>query len=196
AGQVEQDLAQPGGITRLAGELLAGAAPARQLLIVIDQAEELLNPAIAEAERRRFASLLLEATGGPVRAVATIRTEFLDPLSALAAETGMPGATFLVPPLARDPLPLGLPRPPRPARRAGIDASDERVARMVSDTGSGEALPLLAYVLNQLATGVTRGGELSAERYDALDGVHGAFSRQADTALAEAAAATGRPPAA
>jgi len=186
---VSENLARPGGITRLAAELLADAAPARQLLIVIDQVEELLDSDIPEPQRKRFAELLLEATGGPVRAVATIRTEFLDPLSVLAAETGLPVATFLVQPLARDMLPLVI---TGPARHAGIDISDELVGRLVTDTGSGEALPLLAYILNQLAIGVTRGGALPAERYDALGGVRGALSRQADAALAEAAATTSR----
>jgi hypothetical protein len=36
-GQVAEDVARPGGITRLAAELLADAAPARQLLLVVDQ---------------------------------------------------------------------------------------------------------------------------------------------------------------
>jgi hypothetical protein len=35
-------------------------------------------------------------------------------------------------------------------------------ARLVADTESGEALPLLAFTLSQLAEGVGRGGELSA----------------------------------
>jgi WD40 repeat protein len=130
--KVEEDLARPGGITRLAAELVADAAPAR-----------------------------------------------------------LPVATFLVRPLARDMLPLVI---TGPARHAGIGVSDELVARMVADTGSGEALPLLAYVLNQLAVGVTRGGALSPERYDTLGGVRGALSRQADAALADAAATTGRAP--
>src|SRR5215470_10254396 len=172
--------------------MLAGAGRHRGLAWTIDQAEELLDPAVPQPQCRRFAELLLEATGGPVRAVATIRTEFLDPLSVLAAETGLPVATFLVRLLARDMLPLVI---TGPARHAGIDVSDELVARMVADTGGGEALPLLAYVLNQLAIGVTRGGELSAGRYDALGGVRGALSRQADAALAEATATTGRGPA-
>jgi hypothetical protein len=52
-----------------------------------------------------------------------------------------------------------------PARHAGITVEDELVARMVADTGAGEALPLLAFVLNRLAANVGRGGALSAELY-------------------------------
>ncbi len=47
-----------------------------------------------------------------------------------------------------------------PARLAGIDIDDGLVARLVADTDGGEALPLLAYTLAQLAEGVGRGGRL------------------------------------
>jgi hypothetical protein len=64
AEDVTATVARPGGLTRLLAELLANAAPARRLLLVIDQAEELLTRT-SEAARRRFAALLAEATGGP-----------------------------------------------------------------------------------------------------------------------------------
>jgi hypothetical protein len=46
--------------------------------------------------------------------------------------------------------------------------------------------------LAQLAEGVGRGGQLSLARYEQLGGVQGALTRQADAALAEATAASGR----
>ena len=79
-----------------------------------------------------------------------------------------------------------------PAQLAGIGVDEDLVGRLVADTDSGEALPLLAFTLAQLADGVGRGGQLSQQRYDQLGGVQGALTRQADTALAEATAATGR----
>jgi hypothetical protein len=66
------------------------------------------------------------------------------------------------------------------------------VARLVTDTDTGEALPLLAFALEQLADGVGRGGHLSATRYEQLGGVQGALVRQAEGALADACAASGR----
>jgi hypothetical protein len=57
-----------------------------------------------------------------------------------------------------------------PAQLAGITVSDDLVARLVTDTDSGEALPLLAFTLAQLADGVGRGGQLSQERYERLGG--------------------------
>ena len=79
-----------------------------------------------------------------------------------------------------------------PARLAGINVEDELVARLVEDTDSGDALPLLAFTLGQLAGGVRRGGQLSAAHYEQLGGVQGALIRQADAALADAVGAGGR----
>jgi hypothetical protein len=65
------------GEQRVVGDEV-GDPPALDVDYLVDQAEELLTRT-PEPARRRFATLLLEATGGPVRAVATSRSEFLDP---------------------------------------------------------------------------------------------------------------------
>jgi hypothetical protein len=72
-----------------------------------------------------------------------------------------------------------------PARLAGIGVDEQLVMRLVADTDRGEALPLLAYTLAQLADGVGHGGRLSADRYAQLGGVQETLARQADAALAE-----------
>ncbi|MGB6161569.1 MAG: hypothetical protein WBF75_03125 [Pseudonocardiaceae bacterium] len=66
------------------------------------------------------------------------------------------------------------------------------MARVVADTDSGEALPLLAFTLARLADGVGRGGQLSAARYEQLEGVQGALTHQAELALADASTASGQ----
>jgi WD40 repeat protein len=186
---IETALREADGLDRLATELTAAATrPAHRLLLVVDQAEELVTRT-DPAARERFAATLRGAASGPVRTVATLRSDFLDPVLELAARVGLPVSTFPLPPLNRDMLPVVI---TEPARRAGLTVGDELVARLVADTGSGQALPLLAFVLSQLAAEVGRGGTLSAERYDALGGVHGALTRQADAALAAACAASGR----
>jgi WD40 repeat protein len=166
---------------------LLSSSGAHRLLVVLDQAEQLFTRTSEEA-RERFAILLREATAGPMRVVATLRSDHLDPLSRLAADTSLPVATFLLNPLNRDMLRLVI---TGPAREAGIGIDDELVARLVDDTGGGEALPLLAFVLERLA-GVRRGGALSAEDYERLGGVQGALRGQANDALAAARAATRR----
>ncbi|MGH3915236.1 MAG: TIR domain-containing protein [Pseudonocardiaceae bacterium] len=179
-----------GGLAELADELLL-AAPAgsrRRLLIVVDQFEEVLTQT-APRERARFAELLRPALTGPVQVVATLRPEFLERVLLDPQLAALPTHTYTLRPLPRAALRSVI---EGPARLAGIGVEEHLVTRLVADTDSGEALPLLAFTLAELADGVSRGGQLSAERYDKLGGVRGALTRQADTALAKAVEAGGR----
>ncbi|MGH3887879.1 MAG: TIR domain-containing protein [Pseudonocardiaceae bacterium] len=178
------------GLAELADELLL-AAPGdrRRLLVVVDQFEELLTQA-APAQRARFARLLGPALAGPVQVVATLRSEFLDELLADPELAVLPKPrTATVRPLHREALRAVI---EGPARLAGIGVDADLVARLVADTDSGEALPLLAFTLAQLADGIPRGGRLSGGRYEQLGGVQGALTRRAEEALAAAVAAGGR----
>ncbi|MBV9161728.1 MAG: WD40 repeat domain-containing protein [Pseudonocardiales bacterium] len=154
--------------------------------MVVDQFEELLTQSSADA-RAQFTQLLHSTRGSSVHVVATLRPEFLHPL--LADTTLAPTRSYLLRPLHREALREVI---QGPARVAGIGVDEELVDRLVADTDTGEALPLLAFTLAQLAEGITRGGALSIARYEQLGGVQGALTRQADTALAEASAASGR----
>ncbi len=176
-----------GGLTGLTEELLL-IARAQRLLLVVDQFEELLTQA-PPGQRARFAQLLYPALSGPVQVVATLRPEFLDQLLLDSDLAVLPTRTYTLRPLRRDALRAVI---EGPARLTGIGVEDDLVARLVADTDSGEALPLLAFTLAQLADGVGRGGQLSGTRYGQLGGVQGALNRQADAALADATAVTGR----
>jgi WD40 repeat protein/energy-coupling factor transporter ATP-binding protein EcfA2 len=175
------------GLTGLADELLL-AARARRLLVVVDQCEELLTQT-GPAQRAHFARLVHPALSGPVQVVATLRPEFLDQLLLDADLAVLPTHPFVLRPLHREALRAVI---EGPARLAGIGVDEDLVARLVADTDTGESLPLLAFTLAQLAEGVGRGGQLSVARYEQLGGVQGALTRQADAALAEASAVTGR----
>ena len=179
-----------GGLAELANDLLlAGPAPVRtHLLIVVDQFEELLTQT-APAKRAGFADLLGPALAGPVRIVGTLRPEFLDQLLLCPELAGLPKRVHALEPLRREALRTVI---EGPAQLAGIDVDDDLVDRLVADTNTGEALPLLAYTLAQLTEGLGRGGRLSASRYAQLGGVQGTLARQADAALAEATAASGQ----
>ncbi|MGH3869770.1 MAG: TIR domain-containing protein [Pseudonocardiaceae bacterium] len=175
------------GLVRLADELLL-VARARRLLVVVDQFEELLTQTSSD-ERARFAELLRPALSGPVQVVATLRPEFVDQLLVDPELAVVPTGTYLLRPLRREALPEVI---QGPAQLAGIAVDDDLVARVVADTDSGEALPLLAFTLARLADGVGRGGQLSAARYEQLGGVQGALTHQAELALADAGTASGR----
>ncbi|MGH3621856.1 MAG: toll/interleukin-1 receptor domain-containing protein [Sciscionella sp.] len=177
------------GLTELANDLLLAAPEGarRHLLIVVDQAEELLTPGTADS-RAEFARLVGPALPGPVRLVATLRSEFLDQLQAEALH-GVATHTYSLAPLGREALRAVI---DGPARLAGLTLDEQLVAQLVDDTGSGEALPLLAFTLAQLAEGVGRGAHLSSRRYDQLGRVQGALTHQAEAALADALAVNGR----
>ncbi|MGH3772251.1 MAG: TIR domain-containing protein [Pseudonocardiaceae bacterium] len=180
------------GLAELADELLLEApGDRRRLLVVVDQFEELLTQA-APAQRARFAGLLGPALAGPVQVVGTLRSEFLDELLADPELAVLPPPRIVpVRPLHREALRSVI---EGPAQLAGIGVDPDLVTRLVADTDSGEALPLLAFTLAQLADGIPRGGRLSSGRYEQLGGVQGALTLRAKEALAAAIEAGSRSP--
>lgn len=115
------------------------------VLLVVDQLEELLT-----APDASFLAVLtreLSEPGGPVLALATLRSDFL------AAFQQRPELRDL--PFADLPLgPLPMARLPRviegPAARVGLEIEDGLTARLVRDTARDDALPLLAFALREL----------------------------------------------
>ena len=172
------------GLGAVATDLLIAAKADTQckLLVVVDQFEELLTQTGAAA-RAEFVDMLAPALGGPVQMLATLRPEFLDPLAKDPDLSKLALRIRQVRPLESEALRAVI---EKPAQIAGFGVDDDLVTRLVADTGSGTALPLLAFTLEQLAEGVTRGGRLSHERYTEIGGVQGALRRQADAALQEA----------
>ncbi len=186
-GEVRRRLAEE-GFRALADELLV-ATRCRRLLVVVDQFEELLRQS-PPAERAKFAELQRAALlAGSVHVVATLRPEFLDEVLLSPELAVLPTRTHTLRPLRRESLRAVI---EGPADLAGIAVDADLVDRLITDTDSGEALPLLAYALAELADGVTRGGSLLVSRYEQIGGVQGALTKQADAALAEAVRTGGR----
>ncbi|MGH8921340.1 MAG: TIR domain-containing protein, partial [Actinomycetes bacterium] len=137
------------GLRRVADDLLARAPGMhqRRLLILLDQAEELFTRT-SPAAVARFADLLRDAVAGPVQVIAVMRSEFLDDLRTLPALAGRPIEAYVLSPLDREMLRDVIEQPATVAR---LHLDDGLAAALVADTGSGEALPLLAFTLRQLA---------------------------------------------
>ena len=177
------------GLAALVDELLV-AAPGRRrrLLLVVDQFEELLTQTPPDL-RRHFVVLLREGMVGRLAVVATLRPEFLAAVQADDSIGGLARQIIELAPLRRESLRTVV---EQPCQLAGIGIDRELVDLLVADANAGEALPLLAFTLRELADGVTRGGHLSAARYHELGGVVGALAGQADLAMTAAQARTGR----
>ena len=188
-GFTRDRLSHDDGLAFLSNELLV-ASDKQHLLVTIDQFDHMLTLAPASA-RAEFVDLLRPALADSVDLVGTLRAEFLGILLGSRELADLPTRTFALRPLSRDALASVI---DGPARLADISVAPELISQCVGETESGDALPLLAFVLEQLARDLGPGGQLSAARYEELGGVKGALIGQADAALAEAVAVNNRTP--
>jgi WD40 repeat protein len=149
-----------------------------KVLVVVDQAEELVTMT-PEAERRAFLEALTTSctAPSPLRVVMTARTDMWDKVAAETGKFAMEIAPTVlhVPPLSRADLAEVI---SEPARRSHLTLEDGLVQRLVDDTGSGDALPLLAFTLARMATDA-EDGRLTHAEYDAIGGVRGAIASRA-----------------
>lgn len=154
----------------------------RRTLLIIDQLEELLTLA-GERDRAFVLESLAVALQRDSRLwiLGTVRIEFLRGF----LETEQPE-------LFQNPMAIGtLGRSQmvqvveRPAALADMRFTPGLVEVIVDDAGTSDALPLLAYLLQELYFAVGPGQTVTEERYRALGGVAGALSRHADQVMAE-----------
>lgn len=180
ADRCRELLQTPGGMAEYVRELRekGGASPDTKVLVVVDQAEELVTMT-AEAERQAFLEALTTSCSAPspLRVVMTARTDMWDRVAAETTKFAMSVAPTVlhVPPLSRTDLAEVI---SEPARRSHLILEDGLVERLVEDTGSGDALPLLAFTLARMATDA-EDGQLTHADYDAIGGVKGAIASRA-----------------
>ncbi len=180
------------GLPAVVGDLLAAApdpAHRHRLLIVVDQFEQLLITTPPQ-RRAEFVDLLHPVVPGTVGLVGALRTEFLDAVAADDALADLaPFATYPLTPLGQARLGEVI---REPAELADLRLDDDLIEQMVRDTGSGQALPLLAFALQRLTDNAERGARLTLEDYHRIGGVRGALGDQARAALDAAQRTTGR----
>jgi WD40 repeat protein len=163
--------------------LVSGLGRARlgRTLLVVDQLEELVTvPDLSERD------LFLAAIAGALAAdrslwvLATLRVEFLPDLLA-SAQAGLFAAPVALGALGAAELVAVV---ERPAALAGLVFEPGLVTQIVDDTASRDALPLLAYLLQELFLAAGGSGVATRQAYQDLGGVAGALARQADVVLA------------
>jgi WD40 repeat protein len=148
-----------------------------RVVLVVDQLEELITMQDA-TNRNDFLRLIQEGLKAESRiwVVATLRSDFLtdflaEPMAALFR------SPFVVAPLDRHVLVSVI---EGPAEQAGFHFDHDVVLRIVDEAGGGDALPLLAYTLHELVVRAGTRRTISMADYDAVGGVTGALTLQAD----------------
>jgi WD40 repeat protein len=183
AERVGADLAaDPTSLARLADRLVVDRRGASSVLLVVDQAEELVTLAARE-ECVRFLQLVERSLAATPRlwVLVVLRSDFLTAFLELGFAR-----------LFRNPVLVGALGPAGlhevvagPAALAGLSFAPGVVSQLVSDAGTGDALPLLAHTLQALYDRVGPAGRVSMDDYRALGGVSGSLVRQADRVAAE-----------
>ena len=156
----------------------------RAVLLVIDQLEELVtisDPAAAA----RFVELLraaLVGEGGDLYCLATLRADYLAALQSHAAWGQMPFREMSLGPMTSRHFAEII---SKPAQVAGIELEPGLVETMVQDTGTADALPLLAFTLNRLWRDFGGDGKITLDEYtERIGGLEGAIRQEADAVLA------------
>jgi energy-coupling factor transporter ATP-binding protein EcfA2 len=159
-----------------------------RVLIVIDQAEEIISGA-GPREQQAFLQMIKNATGEDslLWVVCTLRSEYLTTAPERAGLSEVTDDSLVLEPLSHSRLSEVI---ARPARRAGLEFDPGLIERMVEETTGGDALPLLAHTLYELAQRAAVDGRTRVRYtdYEVLGGVVGALQRRADQLLAELSA--------
>jgi hypothetical protein len=165
--------------------------PDTTVLLTINQAEELFGYTPPEAATRflRLLRATLEAAKRRLMAIATLRSDFLGEFqNHPVLQDGAYPHPFRYQVVPVDPMPLrNFPAIIQgPARLAGLQLDDGLVETIVQDTGTRDALPLLAFTLRRLCERYSDDGRLTVGEYESLGRLEGAVREAAERVLTEA----------
>ena len=153
-------------------------------LLIVDQFEELLStddPASSEFLRLLDAACVAEDPA--VQMVLTLRSDFVAELHSrqdIPALLDSHQNTFSVGPMAKEAMRRII---TQPARLCALELEEGLVDRLLEDTGTSDALPLLAFALRVLWDRGQEDGTLTIQEYEELGGLGGAIAQEADAAL-------------
>ena len=158
-----------------------------RVLLVIDQFEELLGREQSGAEVGQFLALLrasLDNNLSGLSILCTMRSDFLGAFQHHPALQGVDFESLSLGPMRLD----GIRRViERPARLAAIEIEDGLVDRLLADTETPDALPLLSFTLWVMCRDRREDQRLELAAYERLGGLQGTITREADAVLASAA---------
>ena len=171
-------------------EALRRASGQREATVVfpIDQFEELLGDGGDSAADQgiggdpflAFLRQAMQDTSGRLVVLATLRSDFLGTFQCHPKLLGLPVDQFLVGPMEVEGYTQVI---EGPADVAGLTLEPGLSERLVADTQTGDALPLLAFTLQKLWVRYGRDGDLKLIEYDALGGLEGSVQRAANVVI-------------
>ncbi|MET8873180.1 caspase family protein [Nocardia sp. NPDC004604] len=184
AAELRTDATQLGAIITEAVRDLAPEGPARRLLLVIDQFEELFTACTDEEERQTFVTAVCSAAGSAAVVIVCLRADFYPhclaypPLFDAVKNRQIP-----VTAMPTEQLRMAV---EEPARIAGLTLEEGLTDRLLHDAAGGRdpaaaSLPLLSYAL-QLTWARRENSLLTLAGYQATGGIWDAVTRQADLA--------------
>lgn len=162
--------------------LLAGAREA-SVVIVLDQLEEALTGTDPSGTDLLLSGLLETAgsSGGPPLVLATLRSDFLNDWQRRPGVEDQAFATLPLGPMPAARLALVI---EEPANLKGLELEPGLVQRILSDTASGTALPLLAFTLRELYERCRDRGRFELDVYEReLGGIEGSVGKMAAEAV-------------
>ena len=154
-------------------------------ILVLDQFEELLGPERSDPGHpaTRFLEMLrrgLEAEECPFLVLGTMRSDYLGEFQRSAPLQGLGFRSLSVGPMAREGMRDVI---ERPARLGQIELEAGLTERLLEETGTSDALPLLAFTLRALWDGFHDDQRLTIRDYETFGGLHGAIAQVADDTL-------------
>src|SRR5215813_3194334 len=154
--------------------------PKATLLILIDQVEVLLYPTHRDKATSFFKllRLLLAVSENRFMVLGTLRSDFLAQLQIQEEAKSLLFQTLPLQPMGVEHFKDVI---ERPAAAADIKLDPELVTEMIDDAATSEALPLLAYTLEQLWEEYGKKNKsLAVEDYRHLGGLKGCLERKAE----------------
>ena len=163
------------------------------VVLAIDQAEELFRVEGAD-ESGVFLNIIRDLAAGDqlsVIVIFAIRSDSYDALQRAKPLEGLPQSTVPLLPMPKVSYKEVIEGPARRFVGAGGKLSIEpqltlRLLVDIDESGSGDALPLLAFTLEQLFLEYRRAGALRLEYYEEFGGLRGAINAAVERALARA----------
>jgi DNA-binding beta-propeller fold protein YncE len=154
-----------------------------RVLLVVDQFEELLGHASGDHQANRFLLLLKQALTGensPLFVLAAMRSDYLDALQQNGQLAGLDFKNLSLGPLSEQGLRDVI---ERPAELGGIVLENGLADALVRDTGTTDALPLLAFTLRVMWDRHHQRHHFSIAEYEALGRLQGAVANEAEAVL-------------